>query len=165
MESLCNLCQLPKAHFECGLCQKIVCKKCSNKLWDTSFAYCNPLPPALSHRLYCGVCFDETVAPALASYEAAVEKARFVNVFYKGQGEETRKMRRLEKPLKIEKCKERSEVLLRLAFKAAEAGFNCLLDVHITSEKVRAGSYQSTLWTGTGVPLSVDEASLGPASR
>lgn len=142
-----------------------MCKKCSHKLKAGSFSFYDPLPPALAHSLYCGICFDETVASALSVYETTMDKARFVNVFYKGQGEETRKMRRLEKPLKVEKCKERSEALLKIAFKAAEAGFNCLLDVQLTSEKVRTGSYQSTLWTGTGVPISVDEASLGPAGR
>jgi hypothetical protein len=165
MEPTCSLCQLPKASLKCGLCEKSVCKKCSNKLKAGAFAYCATPLPALSHSLYCGICFDDTVAPALENYEATVEKARFVNVFYKGQGEETRKMRRLEKPLKVDNCKERSEALLRLAFKAAESGFNCLLDVDITSEKVRTGSYQSTLWSGRGVPISVDEASLGPPSR
>jgi hypothetical protein len=47
---------------------------------------------------------------------------------------------------------------MRLAFLAAENNFNALVDVVVTSEKVRNEGYQTTKWKGTGVPVPLDES-------
>jgi len=136
----------------CGACQGDVCKKCVEKLRPARIPYLTPVPPELSHTLYCGRCFDAHVAPALVAYDALVEQARQVNVFSKQQGEETRYFNRDEKPLKVVGGEDRADTLLRLAFLAVQKGFQLLIDVDIHSEKIRNGGYQTTQWTGTGIP-------------
>ncbi|MBY0370674.1 hypothetical protein K2X33_08310 [bacterium] len=148
----CTVCQLPRAELTCGLCLQQVCKKCSEKLKPARTEFLTPTPPELAHSLYCGRCFDAKVAPELARYDSWMEKARQVHVYSKHQSEETRLMDRLEKPLRIEGGNDRAETLLRLAFLAVQRGFTTLIDVDIRSEKVRNGGYQTTSWTGTGIP-------------
>lgn len=155
--AICSSCRLPKANLTCECCQALQCKSCAQKLKKDSFSFLTTLPKELSHQIYCGRCFDQKVAPALAEYETHLRKARNVNVFFKTQSEETRLMRRSEKPIKVSGCEDKDETLLRLAFLAAQANFNTLIDVVITSEKVRMEAYQTTRWNGSAVPINLDE--------
>lgn len=158
--SVCTSCRRPKAGFECEVCKSLVCKKCAQILKKDSFSFLDPLPAELSHKTYCGACFDEKVGPELASYQQTMARARGVFVFQKTQREETRLMRRSEKPLQVKDCPDRGEALLRLAFFAARAGFNALIDVEITSKKLRNEGYQTSRWSGTGMPTRVDAEKL-----
>jgi hypothetical protein len=160
MEALCNTCRSPKAPYVCGLCEGQVCKRCLEMLKPDTFAFLPEKPPELSHKLYCGLCYSRVVGPALATYEADLEKARGVIVFMKSRTEETRLMRRSEKPVKVVDCADKEETLLRLAFQGAHAGFGVLIDVELTSRKVRDHAYQTTLWSGTAVPTNVDQKTL-----
>jgi hypothetical protein len=85
-------------------------------------------------------------------------RAKEVMVFFKTQSEETRLIRRVEKPFQVSDCVDRDEVIMRLAFLAAENNFNALVDVSVLSEKVRNEGYQTTKWKGTGVPVQLDPA-------
>lgn len=158
--AICSSCRLPKANLTCECCQALQCKSCAQKLKKDSFSFLTTIPEELRHQIYCGSCFDQKVAPALADYEATLQRARNVNVFFKTQSEETRLMRRSEKPIKVSGCEDKEETLLRLAFLAAQAQFNTLIDVVISSEKVRMQAYQTTRWNGSAVPLNVDESRL-----
>jgi hypothetical protein len=55
---------------------------------------------------------------------------------------------------------DRDEALLRLAFFAAQGNYNSLVDVELTSEKVRNGGYQTLKWRGVGVPVHVNKKRL-----
>jgi len=156
----CVSCQKPKGAFACGICQGLSCKKCIQSLAEGSFSFLNQIPADLTHRKYCGRCFDEKVAPELHSYQQAMAKAKKIIVFIKGQGEETRLYKRTEKPVQVVDCRDREETLLRLAFFAARANFNGLVDVTISGEKVRNGAYQTSRWHGTGIPTQIDESKL-----
>lgn len=158
MDSVCSSCRLPKAHLICECCQASVCKKCSQVLRKDSFSFLNPVPTELTYRTYCGACFDEKVVPALDSYESLMEKAKNVIIFFRSASEETRLIRRSEKPMKITEGSDRDETILRLAFMAAQAGFNALLDVEVTPEKVRNRGYQTTKWQAFGIPTNVDQS-------
>lgn len=158
--SECMTCQSPKANLKCGVCDSTVCKSCAHFVDEESLIFMQPVPPQLLHDAYCSVCFDQTVEPIQARYRETIERAKNVNVFFKTQGKETRFIRRSEKPLKIANCPDRDETLLRLAFLAAQAGFNALIDVDISSEKVRLGGWQTSKWQGTGIPAKVDDATL-----
>lgn len=156
----CSTCQLPKAVLTCECCQALQCKACIQKLKKDSFSFLNEIPVELTHRNYCGKCYDEKIVPALTSYEETMVRARNVNVFFKTQSEETRLMRRAEKPITVVNCEDKTETLLRLAFLAAQLNFNTLIDVVINSEKVRMQAYQTTKWKGSAIPLNVDEKLL-----
>lgn len=161
MESfVCGLCQKPKANFECSLCEKKTCKTCTEILPEGSFSFLEKIPDFLTHRYYCGQCFDEKVAPEQMNYSQMLSQARQLIVFYKNQSEETRLFGRNEKPLKVEGCADREETLLRLAFMAAQKKFNVLLSVELNSKKVRNHGYQTLSWSGFGIPSNVDRDKL-----
>lgn len=158
--ALCCCCQKPKGTLKCGLCLNAVCKKCSQELVENTFSFLAQVPTELTHRLYCGACYDSKVAPELASYEAYQSRAKRVFVYLNNQGEETRFIKRSEKPVHVVDCRDRSETLLRLAFFAAKAGFNGLVDVQITQKKLRNDAYQTSRYQGVGVPVRLDGEKL-----
>lgn len=156
METCCS-CQKPKATLQCGLCKSAVCKNCAQFLPEGSFSFLKEIPEDLKHGTYCGPCYDSKVAPELSDYEETMERAKNIAVFFKNQSKETRLMRRAERPFKITDCADRDEALMRLAFLAAKGKYNALIDVDITSEKILSGRYQTSKWSGTGVPTTLDE--------
>lgn len=118
------------------------------------------MPPELTHEVYCAGCADTTVLPALAIYDADMERAREMLVFVKSQGKETRLIRRQEKPVRVDACADREETVLRLAFFAAKLGYNAIIDVDVVSKKVRNHAYQTLVWSGSGTPANVNDRSL-----
>lgn len=139
---------------QCGSCEGDLCKACALILEDGQFSYLAKVPEILSHAIYCGPCYDTHVAPELEIYNNLLERAKDVTVFFKTQGKETRLMKRSEKAFRVENCPDRDETLMRLAFLAAQGNFNTLIDVDLTSEKVRVGGYQNLKWQGTGIPTN-----------
>lgn len=81
-------------------------------------------------------------------------------VFMKAQFKETRFIKRLEEPVKVAECADYDETLLRLAFQAAQLNYNGVIDVDITSKKVRTGNYQTSVFSGTAIPANVREDKL-----
>lgn len=127
---------------------------------EDTFSFLKKTPAELSHTIYCPACFDQHVAPALVEYQQSMEAAKEIAIFFDNQGKETRLIKRLEEPYKVENCQDRNETILRLAFWAAQNGFNCLVDVAITSSKTKSGSYTTQVWQGSGIPAHVDESKL-----
>jgi hypothetical protein len=157
---LCPFCQKPKATLECGLCKTAVCKYCAQFLDEGRLAFKAKVPTELSHTTYCGPCFDFKVAPEIEAYEALMTRAKNITVFYKAESKDTRLVERREKPFKVANCPDRDETLLRLAFMAAEAGFNSIIDVDITSAKVRDHAYQTSVWQGQCIPAQLSQAKI-----
>lgn len=157
METLsCITCNSLKAPYACGICRHSVCKKCVQSLQKGSFPFLEPVPPEWNHKTYCVNCYNQHIGPALDQYEKTMQRAKAVMVFHKGLGEETRLMNRSEKPLRIEGCSDKAEATLRLAFLAAQAGFNTLIDVDVSPRKIRNAGFQTTKWFATGVPTTLD---------
>lgn len=151
----CVTCQQPKANLECVSCAGSVCKKCAEFLNQGSFVLSSEAPP-VAVGTYCGSCFDTNVAPELEAYNDAATRARDINIYFKGQSKESRVIRRKEKPIKIDNCPDREEAILRLAFLAAKANYNVLLDVDVYAQKVKIDGYQTSNWKGIGIPANVD---------
>lgn len=107
--------------------------------------------------MFCPLCFNEKAEPILIEYQDILERAKSVDVFDKDQGTETRLIKRTEKPLRIVDCSDRKETLMRLAFIAAQKGFDTLVDTNITSRKVTNGRYKKLVWSGTAVPVTKKE--------
>jgi len=118
------------------------------------------LPQGLSIGSYCAPCFDAQVRPELDHYLAQLEQAKNINVFYVTQSKETRFVRRTEKPIRVENCRDEDEVVMRLAFLAVQANKNTIVDVDLTSVKIRNGAWQTSSWSGRAIPADVDERSL-----
>jgi hypothetical protein len=154
-ENLCKTCRKPKANYECGLCQENTCKSHTQFISD-AFSFKVKIPQELSHNTYCANCFDEKVAGPLSDYESMMEKAKEVMMFTKDQTKLTGHLKRKEDPLIVENCEDEEEVILRLAFLAAEKGFNCILDVNIKNKKIVVGSHKKTIFTATAIPITID---------
>ena len=81
-------------------------------------------------------------------------------IFTKSQGKETRFIKRLEEPFDFKNYPDHDEIQMRMAFKAVQMDYNAVVDVDIFSEKVRIGAYQTQTWSGTGIPVFVDDKKL-----
>ena len=156
----CTLCGKAKAPYQCGCCNDTLCKSCVQFMPDDAFQFLTIRSKEISHNYYCNVCFDQNVTPALTEYETIAERAHQISVFDVTQGKETRFIKRLEKPLVIESGLDAQDITMRLAYMAAQKNFNALVDVDIKAVKVRDGSYQTTAYSGKGIPAHVDDRKL-----
>lgn len=151
----CVSCQGTKAMLKCGCCESDVCKYCAHVLPEDQFSFLTSVPSELKHSVYCPPCFNLHVADAWEDYQLTMEKAKNINVYLSHQGKETRLIKRKEKPITVTQCKDHDEALMRLAFLAAKAGFNGLVDVDLVSQKVKIGGYQTLTWSGKGIPVNL----------
>jgi hypothetical protein len=154
-KSICITCQKPKAQLNCGICHQSVCKYCAQFVDGKFFSFLKQVPEFLLHEVYCGPCFDEKVQPEVDKYNQIMEAAKNILVFSKTQGKETRLMSRKEPIVKVTDCADENEATLKLAFFAAQAHFNAIIDVDITFRKIKNGSYQYLLWNGEARPTNV----------
>ena len=153
-KALCQTCQSEWTHLRCGLCEQATCKSCAHVLEEDAFSFLPKIPDHLSKGIYCHPCFNEKVAGEVEEYESKMETARNLDLYFKNQGKETRFVRRHAKPLVINACVDRDELLLRLAFLAVHGGFKCLVDVEVTAQKVTNHAYQKSVFKGTAVPVN-----------
>ncbi len=89
-------------------------------------------------------------------YEQKVAEARGVYVFFVTQKRAIPLIAKAKNVVRVEGCSDRNETILRLGFLAAEQSFNALVQVEVTSEKVRNAGYQTSAWKGVGLPAKVD---------
>lgn len=157
----CVTCGKSKANLVCGSCSCSVCKYCAQIIDEGTFSFLPKIPATLSHQVYCSSCFDKDVAVELQNYNDTMERAKNVQVFFKAQYKEIIYVKRPErKPIRIIDCADQQETIMRMAFQAAHANYNALLDVEVSYEKVRQNSYQTHKWMGTGVPANVEDRML-----
>lgn len=156
----CCVCQKTKTGLTCGLCKEDVCKGCTEFLDHDSFSFLKTKPEHLVSGAFCLTCYNNTISVELSEYEAQVEKAKNILIFDNTQGKETRLFKRLEPEIKVDECEDKNETVLRLAFMAAQLGFNAIIDLDLRSKKVKHGGYQHSIWSATGVPTNVDESKL-----
>ncbi|MFL5815794.1 MAG: hypothetical protein ACJ763_19655 [Bdellovibrionia bacterium] len=161
METLCVSCRKPRVDSTCGVCEGDVCKKCRIFLPEDTFSFESTLAPELKHTYYCAACFDEHVEPFKSQYETALDEAKQINVIYKGSKSSIRILRKADKPIQISHSPDRDETILRLAFQAAKNGFNAIIDVEVSSQKVRNEGYQKMEWSGQGTPAEIKSHELG----
>lgn len=161
METICVSCRKPKADSSCGVCEESVCKKCRMFLAEETFPLESSLPVELKHSFYCPNCYDQHVEPFRSEYEATVEQAKQVNVIYKGSKSSLRVLKKAEKPLSFSNMPDRDETILKLAYHAARGGYNALIDVEVTSQKVRNEGYQKMSWSGKGTPAEIKSHEMG----
>jgi hypothetical protein len=153
----CTICQKRPTSLECGVCSEFVCKYCAQILDTDLLVAFEKAPESYATGLFCAPCFDSKIAPIITSHREVLERAKNVHIFFKTQGKETRLVKRNEKPVSYQDCADHDELLLHLAFAAAKKGFNAIVDVVVQSKKVRSGSYQKLIWSGTGVPASYND--------
>jgi hypothetical protein len=153
--AVCINCHRSNPPYSCGICQSSLCKSCAQFVDENHFAFMDVVPEELTHGRYCGPCFEEKIAPELAAYDAAVERAKVVHVFYVDDAAETRLFNRQMKPVVVENKADRSDALMCLAYIAVKNGHNTLVDVQVHSEKVDLSGYRTSKWTARGVPVTI----------
>ena len=124
------------------------------------FSFWSPIPKPLTYTHYCPSCFDENVAPKLAQYNAILEKAKQLYIFFDTQKRPHCLMHYSRKPVSVKNCTDRDETILRIGFLAAEQGYNAAVDVSIVSKKMRHHAWEKLSWQGDAVPAQVDERKL-----
>jgi len=157
---VCISCQRPKATLNCGICQEPVCKSCAEFLDASSFSFLQKVAEELTHTYYCPACHNAQVAPALESYEKVMDRARETYFFFTTQKRPLPILKKSKESIRVATCDDRNETILRLAFMAAEQGYNAVIQAEVTSEKVRNGGYVKSVWRGVGIPAQVDAEKL-----
>jgi hypothetical protein len=155
----CTTCLTAKAPYNCKVCETPVCKKCAHFFSEEQIPY---LPYQIPQDIrgggaFCNACYNEKVAPVVDHYEATLARAREVFVFFVEESKETRLIRRSEKTFKVD-GDDKDDIVLKLAFLAALAGFNAVVDIEVTGVKRRDGSYKLVSWSGSGTAAQVDAA-------
>lgn len=156
----CSTCSKNRVDFKCALCDQEICKSCTEFLAEDAFHYSDEKPFDMQKNHFCINCHIQKVLPELDAYEDLLNKAKNIRVFDKSQSKETRLIRRVEKPIVVKDGADQQDVTLKMAFIAVKKDFNAIIDVDIKSEKVRLGSYQTSLWKGTCVPANVSDSKL-----
>ena len=109
---------------------------------------------------FCNSCYQQNLIEKIEKYNQDVENVKNLGIFFKSQSKETRLLSRKEKTLKIENGLDEADIQMKLAYLAYKMGFNCVIDVEIQVKKIRQGSYQTSLYIGTGIPSHVSEKKL-----
>lgn len=150
MSSCCS-CLKAKAPLSCALCSESLCKDCAHFIDESNYAYLPLFLEKINLGTQCPTCFQKNTAGSLQKYEEVLEKARNTEVFYRRtDGKETRLMRRLEPALRADNCNDEEDVLMSLAFQAAQKGSTIVVDIEVSSEKTKNGSYTTVQWKGSG---------------
>lgn len=153
-KKVCEVCNKNKTALKCDMCKESSCKQCSEFIDEDCFEFVSLLPENLKNKTFCLNCYGSSVAEDMNMYKDLLEKAKNMDVYSKDQSSETRLIKRIEKPIKIEDCSDRDETLLRLAFLSAQKGFDTMVDVDIRYKKVGEGkAYRKLVWGGSAVPV------------
>jgi hypothetical protein len=155
-EEVCFSCRRLKPGFHCDLCQNRVCKSCVEYLDEGTFSFLEVIPKELSHTRYCTSCYDLQVSPALETYNETIERAKGLFIFFVTQKKAIPLLKRSKEKIQISQCKDRDETILRLAFLAAQRGFNSVIEVEVTATKIRNAGYQKSSWSGSGYPAEIN---------
>ena len=161
VDTRCVSCRTPKTTTECEVCFEPLCKKCVLTLSPDRFSLMLGAPEVLQKYRFCQPCYDSLIAPEAERYDETVERAKqviFLTDTYKGYLPVQKKAKL---SVSVKGCVDRDEVVMRLAFMAAQQGFNSLIKSDVKAIKIRKdAAYQTSEWQGHGTPADVDESRL-----
>lgn len=155
-ENLCYACRRPKAAHTCEVCLEKFCKNCSQFLEASTFSFKKDLSAHLKHTHYCQACYEQEVEPALQEYHELMDQARGVYIFFTTQRKQIPLIKKSKEKVTVEGCEDRDETILRLAFQAAEQGYNAIIETEVVAQKVRNEGYQKSVWRGVGIPAEIN---------
>ena len=166
MESseVCSHCSAVKAPFECGICKKALCKNCQQAVDTHAFSFLTKIPAELKLGNACPNCFEEKVLPHKIIYDETMERAKDIYFLTNNYPGYVHVLQKHNKRVIIEKCVDRREMIMRMAFFAAELGFNAIIAADINNSKIRMGKYQSSTWSGSAIPANINGEQLERSS-
>jgi hypothetical protein len=155
-EQVCAACRRPKATIQCEACEDWNCKSCAGLLDEGAFSFLATIPAELKHTKYCQHCWQTHVEPAQEDYQQKMEEAKGVYIFFTTQKKSIPVLYKEKDQIRVDHCIDRDETILRLAFKAVEAGCNAVVETDVIAAKVRNEGWQKTAWRGSGFAAKVD---------
>jgi hypothetical protein len=155
---VCGRTQEPS--LKCALCQGPCCKKCVEHLPAETFSFMWKIPNELTHSQYCLACYATKVRPGLMEYNQIMKRAKQIMILDKPRRRPLTILKKFQETLQVKNCPDREETVLRLAFKAAELGFNSVIRVNVDYKKIRDEGYQHMVWQGSGIAVDLDERDL-----
>ncbi len=153
--SPCAICNASKAPNTCRSCDSSICKSCLEFVSDETFEFADYTEANSPIGSYCSSCYTTEIVPALETYNEILERAKEVTVFSADQGKETRLIKRSDLKFQIDECEDKDVLTMRLAYMAAKAGYNTLVDVDLVYSKVRDGSFKLSNWRGTATAANM----------
>lgn len=149
----CIVCCKNKTAMLCDSCAQPSCKRCCYYVDAAAFEYLSYLPENIQNKVFCPNCYNDNISKELIEYEEILTRAKNLDIYIKKQSSETRLMRRISKPIKVDNCGDEKDALMRLAFKAAQLGYRTIVDVDLKAKKVGQGSYIKKVWSGFAIPI------------
>lgn len=147
---------MPKSQYVCGICDTGICKKCEVYFAPESFAFLEQVPEEFNRAHYCPDCFEEKLVPFKENYDALMDQAKEVNIFFIADKHLPPILKKANQAVKILDCRDRDEVILRLGFRAAEQGYNSVIKVDVLAKQFRQLTHQKSIWQATGIPANID---------
>ena len=160
----CIGCGATKKLQNCEYCARPVCKNCSEFLSDDDFSFYPKAPKTIKLGAVCDECFITHVEPEKVIYDELMAKASEVYFLTKNYRGNVRISAKHTKRVSVASCLDRRETIMRLAFFAAQLGFNAILEGELVDKKIRVDGYQSTRWSGSAMPATIDGEHLERAS-
>lgn len=154
--SSCVICNNPKANITCRECDSSVCKSCIEFVGDALFEYDEYTDETSPVGHYCSSCYTTTIVPRLDVYNEIVERAKEVSVFSTEKSQESRLIKRTDVKLKIDECEDKEDLIMKLAYMAAKAGYNSIVDMDLVYTKTRDGSFKLANWSGTATAANLN---------
>lgn len=152
----CTICNNPKANVSCRECDSAVCKSCIEFVGDDVFEFDEYTEENSPVGHYCSTCYTTEIVPRLEVYNEIVERAKEVSVFSTEKGKESRLIKRTDVHLKIDECADKEDLIMKLAYMAAKAGYNSIVDMDLVYTKVRDGSFKLANWSGTATAANLN---------
>ena len=111
----------------------------------------------------CGLCNEPVCKSCVIAMEseAFTKDVYFLTKAYPGY---VRVLRKHTKRVVVEDCADRRDTIVRMAFFAAELGFNAIIEAEVESFKTRSHGYLSSRWKGSAMPAQIDGEQLERAS-
>ena len=157
--SCCN-CRSPRVQTHCELCQGALCKKCVQSPPKGAFAYWEECPEDLRFLNYCPSCYQEKVETAATQYEETLTRAKAAYVFFNSQKKAIPVLKKAKTKISIENQEDRDDTILKLAYRAAQDGYNALVECEVVSAKKRNEGFLHSVWSGSAYAASVDEEKM-----
>lgn len=137
-----------------------MCEKCGAEPPRGAFQLQESAAPELKHLHYCPRCYTDRIEPALEKYVETLTLAREVFVFFVTQRKGIPLLKKSKETIRVTEQVDRDESILKLAFMAAERGFNAIIETDVKAVKKRNEGWQNNVWGGTAIPAQVDPAKM-----
>ena len=161
--STCEVCQAPKATKTCGECSGSICKNCVRYLANDHLRFHPSPPPWAAQGVFCADCFETLVEPEVAKYDEVMARSESVKVMYDTFHGYIPCIKKAKRSTEVENDDlGRGIAIQRLKFLAAWEGYDSVIELKTTGEKVRNHGWETKSWSASGVFANVDYKKFRP---